>query len=243
MNDDNMNDLKEVLFNMELEGYYYYQDEENKDDYFIAYQLIVIASNQDDEDCEFELLDYIKTSLSDDNLIFTDVGVNSETHRIVGLPEIEYFEFENGNYTLLEDINIVEAIDFLRNIKTIKFKDLKSNNVYDKKNYKHSIFEIDYNLSKIENEKKIKNNKKKITALLFEAIIYKISNPELALNKIDKAIGLEIIDNTENAYSYFIRAEIFIKLNNNEKAIEDLEKILKLEPGFEKAIQLLESLK
>ena len=137
MDNDNINDLKDVLFHLELEGTYYYQDEENEADYFIAYQLIVITSDQDDEDCEFELLDYIKTTLSDEDLIFTHVGANSETHRIVGLPEIELFEFENGNGTLLDDTNIVDAIEFLRNMKTINFSDLISENLYDNSNYKN----------------------------------------------------------------------------------------------------------
>ena len=135
--DDYINDLKDVLFHLQLEGTYYYQDEENEADYFIAYQLIVITSDQDDEDCEFELLDYIKTTLSDEDLIFTHVGANSETHRIVGLPEIELFEFENGNGTLLDDTNIVDAIEFLRNMKTINFSDLISENLYDNSNYKN----------------------------------------------------------------------------------------------------------
>jgi len=43
MEEDNINDLKEVIFNLELEGTYFYQDEENKDDYFIANKLFVIV--------------------------------------------------------------------------------------------------------------------------------------------------------------------------------------------------------
>jgi hypothetical protein len=240
MNEGTINELNDVIFNLELEGTYYYQDEENEADYFIAYQLIVITSNQDDEDCEFELLDYIKTALSDEDLIFTHVGANSETHRIVGLPEIELFEFENGNYTLLHDTNIVDVIEFLRNMKTINFSDLKSNNVYDKNNFKTVIYKTDFNLSKV---KKVKNNKKEIFKLLFNATILKLTNLELALFNIDKAIELEIIDKTESAFSYTIRAEINLKLSNKEKAIEDLKKALELDPNETKTIKLLESLK
>jgi surface protein len=133
---DNINDLKDILFHLELDGTFYYLDEDKKGDYFIAYQLIVIASDQDEEDCEFILLDYIKTALSDENLIFTDVGENSDTHRIIGLPKIEHFEFENGNFTLLDDTNIVDAIEFLRNIKTIHFNGLNSSKPHDIKNFK-----------------------------------------------------------------------------------------------------------
>ena len=239
MKEEIINNLKDVLFHLQLEGTYYYQDEENEDDYFIAYQLIVITSDQDDEDCEFELIDYIKSKIDDENLIFTHVGENSETHRIVGLPEIENFNFENGNYTLLHDTNIVDAIEFLRNMKTINFSDLKSNNVYDKNNFKSVIYKTDFNLSKV---KKVKNNKKEIFKLLFNATILKLTNLELALFNIDKAIELEIIDKTESAFSYTIRAEINLKLNKKENAIEDLKKALKLDSNDKKARDLLDTM-
>ena len=129
-------DLKDILFHLELEGTYYYKDEDNKDDYFIAYRLIVIASDQDQEDCEFEIHDYIKSEMADENLIFTYVGPDSETERIIGVPEIEDLEFENSVGSLLEDTNIEDAIEFLKNMKTINFKDLISKNLYDKKNFK-----------------------------------------------------------------------------------------------------------
>lgn len=242
--DENIENLKDILFHLEIEGTYFYQDEENKDDYFIAYRLIVISSDQDNEDFEYEIHDCIKSEMSDDNLIFTYLEPDSELHRIVGAPEIEYLEFENSLGRLLEDTIIIDAVEFLKNMKTINFSDLKSSNLYDKNNYKSSIFEKDYNLSKIENDKKkIKNNKKEITRLLFEASIYKISNPELALNKIDKAIELEIMHKSESADSYITRAEIFIKLNNIENSVKDLEMGLKLDPDNEKAKRLLITLK
>ena len=100
------------------------------------YRLIVIASDQDEEDFEFEIHDCLKSELSDDNLIFTYVGPDSETERIIGVPEIEDLEFENSVGMLLEDTNIVDATEFLKNIKTIDFKDLISKNLYDKKNFK-----------------------------------------------------------------------------------------------------------
>ena len=134
MDEDNFDD---VLINIELEGWFFYVDSSNRNDYFIAYQIIVIASDSDNEDCEGELYCQLKSALSDENLIFTTVvGANDETHRIVGLPQIDSFEFENGSFTLLEDTNIVEAIEFFKNMKTIDFSDLTSNNLYDKKNFK-----------------------------------------------------------------------------------------------------------
>jgi len=137
MEEDNINDLKDVLFNLEIEGTYFYQDEENKDDYFIANKLFVIVSDQDYEDCEGEISFHLKSEMSDDYLLFTYVGENAEPHRIIGLPEIEYFEFENGVGTLLEKTNIADAVEFLKNLKTINFKELISENLYNKKNFKN----------------------------------------------------------------------------------------------------------
>lgn len=149
MEEDNINDLKEVIFDLVLEGTYYYPDEEKKDDYFIAYHLVVIVSNQDYEDCEFEIHDCLKSELSYENLIFTNVGPDSETYRIIEVPEIDYFEFENGSYTLLDDTNIVDAVEFLKNMKTINFKELISENLYNKKNFKrvksNKIEDADFN--------------------------------------------------------------------------------------------------
>lgn len=137
MDEENINDLKEIIFNLVLEGTNYYPDEEKKDDYFIAYHLVVIVSDQDYEDCEFEIHDCLKSELSFENLIFTNVGPDSETYRIIEVPEIEYFEFENGSYTLLDDTNIADAVEFLKNMKTINFNELISKNLYNKKNFKN----------------------------------------------------------------------------------------------------------
>ena len=139
MKEEIINNLKDILFHLELEGTYYYPDENKKGDYFIAYRLIVIASDQDEEDFEFQIHDCLKSELSDYNLIFTYVGPDSETERIIGVPEVEDLEFENSVGMLLEDTNIVNAIEFLRNMKTIDFKDLISKNLYDKKNFKSVI--------------------------------------------------------------------------------------------------------
>lgn len=240
MAEENYDDTKDVKFHLELEGFNFYPEEEKEDQYFILYKLVLICANQDFEDLEFELLDQIKSELMDDDLLFTSLGEQSVTHRVIGLPEIEHLEFENGNFTLLENTNIIESLEFLKNMKTINFKDLKSLNSYDEKNFKSSIYKKDYNLFEI--KKKITNNKKKIQSLLFESILDKLTNPKLALTKINDAIKLEIIDKKEDSYTYFYRAEIHIILNNNEKAIEDLRKVLELEPDFKRAEILLSSI-
>jgi hypothetical protein len=52
---------------------------------------------------------------------------------LLGCLKLIIFEFENGSFTLLEDTNILEAIEFLKNMKTIDFSDLTSDNLYNKK--------------------------------------------------------------------------------------------------------------
>lgn len=121
-------DLKDVIFNLDIEGTIFYPNEENKNDFFIAWAMSVITIDQDEEDCEFEILDIIKSELSDDKLIFANLGPNYETYRIVGLPEIQYFEFESSMSSLIAETNIKAAIEFLKNLKTINFSDLKSEN-------------------------------------------------------------------------------------------------------------------
>jgi uncharacterized protein (TIGR02145 family) len=148
--------LDHIIINIHLEGSYYYVDEDDKNNYFIAYQLIVIA-DEDSEDLEGELNWRIRDELSDQNLIYTMIGENYDPYRIVDLPNIDYFEFENNISFLLEDVKFIDAIKYIKDIKTISFKDLKSNNQYDENNYKTSIFEKDYNL-KI-NKSKRKNIK------------------------------------------------------------------------------------
>ena len=133
---DNFDYLKDILFHLELEGTYFYKNEDNKNEYFIAWKLVVITSDVEDEDLEFEIHDCIKSEFPDDNLIFTYVGANSEPHRIIELPEIEYWEFENSVGTLLENTNIVDAIEYLKNMRTISFTSLKSNKTDDIKNFK-----------------------------------------------------------------------------------------------------------
>jgi antitoxin component YwqK of YwqJK toxin-antitoxin module len=167
MDNDKLNYLKDILFHLELEGTYFYPDEEIKDDYFIAYRLIVIASDQDNEDFEFEIRDCLKSELSDENLIYTYVEQDNELVRIVGVPKIDYLEFENGVGIILEDTNILAAIEYLKNRETINFEDLISNNINDKKNFKSSkSFEIEeLNLTKIEVEKTYHENGKINTEL------------------------------------------------------------------------------
>ncbi len=136
MKDDNFYNLKDILFHLELEGTYFYEDENNEKEYFIAWKLVVITSDVEDEDLEFEIHDCIKSVFPDENLIFTYVGANSEPHRIIELPEIEYCEFENSVGTLLEDTNLDDSIKFLKNMRTINFNSLKSSRPDDIKNYK-----------------------------------------------------------------------------------------------------------
>lgn len=116
--------LKDILFHLEFEGTYFYENEDNEKEYFIAWKPVVKTSDIDDEDLEFEIHDCIKSEFPDENLVFTYIGPNSEPHRIIELPEIEYWEFENSVGTLLENTNIVDAIEYLKNMRTISFTSL-----------------------------------------------------------------------------------------------------------------------
>jgi tetratricopeptide (TPR) repeat protein len=71
---------------------------------------------------------------------------------------------------------------------------------------------------------------------------YYSGNFKLAINISNNCIDIDIDKGTENAEHYTSRAKINIKLNHIEKAIEDLKKALELDPDFEEATQLLESL-
>jgi hypothetical protein len=135
MKEDNFDYLKDILFHLELEGTFFY-DENNEKEYFIAWKLVVKTSDVEDEDLEFEIHDIIKSEFPDDDLIFTYVGANSEPNRFIGLPEIEYWEFENSVGTLLEDTNLEDSIKFLKNMRTINFNSLKSSKPNDINNFK-----------------------------------------------------------------------------------------------------------
>lgn len=64
-----------------------------------------------------------------------------------------------------------------------------------------------------------------------------------AIDSINKVIELDINDECESSEHYTTSAKINLKLNNKEKAINDLKKALELDPDYAEAIQLLKSLK
>ena len=63
-----------------------------------------------------------------------------------------------------------------------------------------------------------------------------------AIEASDKCIELDHINNFKNSEHYVTRAKINIKLNKIENAIEDLKIVIELDPDFEEAIQLLETI-
>ncbi len=232
--------LDDVIVSIVLEASNFYENEEDENNYFVAYRLLVIP-NEESEDIEGELNWKMQEELSDENLIFTMIGENFEPFRIVDLPNIDGYNFENSTSFLLDDIKFNDAIIYIKNINTISFKDLKSNNSYDKKNYKTTIFQKDYNL--IEYKVKEKNNKNKIRELRLVSALEKYFNPESALNNINDAIEFEKEDSIESADSYMMRAEIYLILNNKIKAINDLNRLLEIEPTNQYALNLLDSIK
>jgi tetratricopeptide (TPR) repeat protein len=72
---------------------------------------------------------------------------------------------------------------------------------------------------------------------------YYLGDYKLAIQTSNNCIDIDIDKCTENEEHYTTRAKINIKLNHIKNAIEDLKKALELDPDFEEAIKLLESLK
>ena len=142
-------DKKEILLDLCIEGTYFYENEDDQDKYFIAYSMFIEQSYQegnDDEENDFinefvfeirwELINEIE-KLCKEKLIFTSIAKsNSEMYRITGFPEIELSVFENGMGTLVTDIKWDEAIEFIKNMKTINFSDLKSFRGFDENEFK-----------------------------------------------------------------------------------------------------------
>lgn len=147
-------DKKEILLDLCIEGTYFYENEDDQDKYFIAYSMFIEPSYQegnDDEENDFinefvfeirwELINEIE-KLCKEKLLFTSIAKsNSEMYRITGFPEIELSVFENGMGTLVSDIKWDEAIEFIKNMKTINFSDLKSFRGFDENEFKvvHSV--------------------------------------------------------------------------------------------------------
>ena len=71
---------------------------------------------------------------------------------------------------------------------------------------------------------------------------YYLGDYKSAIEVSNNCIDFDIEKDSENAEHYTTRAKIYIKLNNDEKAIEDLIMALELDPDSEDAIQLLEDL-
>ncbi|WP_353085064.1 hypothetical protein [Flavobacterium sp.] len=126
--------------NIILEASNFYLNEEDENDYFVAYRLLVIP-NEDSEDMEGDLNWKMQEELSSEHLIFTWIGDNIEPFRIVDLPNIYWSDFENSTTFLLDDEKFIDAVKYIKDIKTISFKDLKSNDKYDEKSYKTCVIE------------------------------------------------------------------------------------------------------
>jgi hypothetical protein len=64
---------------------------------------------------------------------------NFEHYRIVDLPNIVWSNFENSTSFLLDNVRFIDAVKYIKDIKTISFNNLKSNNPFDKKIFKTSV--------------------------------------------------------------------------------------------------------
>jgi hypothetical protein len=100
----------------------------------------LVIPNEDSEDMEGELNWKMQEELSDEYLIFTMIGAeNFEHYRIVDLPNIVWSNFENSTSFLLDNVRFIDAVKYIKDIKTISFNNLKSNNPFDKKIFKTSV--------------------------------------------------------------------------------------------------------
>ena len=72
---------------------------------------------------------------------------------------------------------------------------------------------------------------------------YYLGDYKSAIQASTNCIFFDIVEDSENAEHHLTRAKINIKLNKIEHAIEDLKNAIELDPDFEEAIQLLETLK
>ncbi len=162
MKKGNLNHLKNVLFDIVLEEqYFYYKDKEepfkvfsllghdevnlvlSNGGEFIAHQLFIQVSKQHVPDIfkcyEFEsqINNCLRSEIPDEDLIFKFLGLNSELYRIIETPKIIDFSFKPGeHYKLSENITILKAIDFVKNLKTVRFSDLSSSEIAKKNTYK-----------------------------------------------------------------------------------------------------------
>ena len=86
---------------------------------FEAFRLVVECPGADDYEWE------VKDALGE--LVFTTKGDSKETYLITDLPEdIVDYEFTNSVGNLHDDAlnSLEEAVDFIKNLKTISFKEI-----------------------------------------------------------------------------------------------------------------------
>lgn len=67
-------------------------------------------------------------------------------------------------------------------------------------------------------------------------INYMLGDYKSAIDTGTKCIEIDVNQDSQKAEHYTTRAKIYLKLNNDENAIEDLKKALELDPGFEEVI-------
>ena len=113
------------VIHLQKEGnYFYYTNENGEKDQFIADKLLV--ESPEDNKLEFIVRDEIEEALDSKYIIFVTKG--DEVFRIIDLPEIEDSEFENSVGVLTDSDKPLksseEAVQFVKNIKTISFNDI-----------------------------------------------------------------------------------------------------------------------
>lgn len=118
-------EIKDVIIDISLVGEIYYIIDGEYFNTFSAWGIGDIEmKNTEDESFLTEIYNILNSEFSERDLIFNMFGSDCEFHRVLNIPPFdEDVEPGNGILQLLTDINIYDAIEFFKKMKTINFSD------------------------------------------------------------------------------------------------------------------------
>jgi surface protein len=155
-------------------------------------------------------------------------------YSLVGLIQVDIISRDSNNFDEFNTMNI-DYDDYYYNIAKSNFLNDEAYLYFDISDFKEGINSVTLALNIIPDDSGFLDT----LALGY----YYLENYELAIESSNRCIELDNINNSQNPEHFTTRAKINIKLNNLENAIEDLKIAIELDPDFEEAIQLLETLK
>ncbi len=152
---------------------------------------------------------------------------------LVGLIQVDIISRDSNNFDEFNTMNI-DFDDYYYNIAKSNFLNDEAYLYYDNSDFQEGINSVILALNIIPDDSGFLDT----LALGY----YYIGDYKLAIKTSDKCIQLDNINSSQNPEHYATRAKINIKLNKIENAIEDLKIAIELDPDFEEAIQLLETI-